>query len=100
MFEHVERSILHDLELHPHGLVALDVKKYAYQLFRALDYCHSHQIIHRDIKPENLLISRSGVVKLCDFGFARLMARPGSKYTVCLNEHSIDTPIRPFVCSS
>ena len=81
VFEHVERNILQDLESHPHGLDAQDVRKYTYQLFRALDYCHSHQIIHRDIKPENLLISRHGVVKLCDFGFARLMARPGSKYT-------------------
>lgn len=27
--------------------------------------------MHRDVKPENLLISNSGIVKLCDFGFAR-----------------------------
>ncbi|XP_056667110.1 cyclin-dependent kinase-like 3 isoform X11 [Monodelphis domestica] len=40
-----------------------------------------NQIIHRDIKPENILVSQSGITKLCDFGFARTLAAPGDIYT-------------------
>ncbi|XP_036080253.1 cyclin-dependent kinase-like 3 isoform X4 [Rousettus aegyptiacus] len=39
------------------------------------------KIIHRDIKPENILVSQSGITKLCDFGFARTLAAPGDIYT-------------------
>ncbi|CEO95834.1 hypothetical protein PBRA_004547, partial [Plasmodiophora brassicae] len=81
VFEHVERTILEDLDTHPNGLPPLEVKRCLYQLLKSLEFCHAHKIIHRDIKPENLLISRDGIVKLCDFGFARTTARPGAKYT-------------------
>jgi serine/threonine protein kinase len=47
----------------------------------AAQFCHSNNIIHRDIKPENLLMSKSGVLKLCDFGFARNLGGPGVRYT-------------------
>eukprot|EP01064_Diplonema_japonicum_P011738 TRINITY_DN19181_c0_g1_i1.p1 TRINITY_DN19181_c0_g1~~TRINITY_DN19181_c0_g1_i1.p1 ORF type:complete len:463 (+),score=63.47 TRINITY_DN19181_c0_g1_i1:412-1800(+) len=44
-------------------------------------YCHVNHVIHRDVKPENILISKNGILKLCDFGFARTMGGQGTKYT-------------------
>ncbi|XP_072302414.1 serine/threonine-protein kinase 36 [Eucyclogobius newberryi] len=50
------------------------VREIACQLVSALYYLHSHRILHRDMKPQNILLGKSGVVKLCDFGFAREMS--------------------------
>ena len=51
-----------------------------WQTLQAVNYCHLHNCIHRDVKPENILLTKDGVVKLCDFGFARVF----SKY--CINQ--------------
>ncbi len=42
------------------------------QIARALSHAHSKGIIHRDIKPHNIMLTRDGVIKVADFGIARL----------------------------
>ena len=46
------------------------------QLARALEVAHEQGIIHRDIKPQNLVVQPDGVLKVMDFGIARLTHRP------------------------
>ncbi|XP_035869908.1 cyclin-dependent kinase-like 3 isoform X2 [Phyllostomus discolor] len=81
VFEFIDHTILDELQHYCHGLENKRLKKYLFQIIRAIEYLHNNNIIHRDIKPENVLVSQSGITKLCDFGFARTLAAPGDIYT-------------------
>src|SRR5882757_1398697 len=71
VMEYVQGIDLYDL-LEKGGRLPYDVATIiAMQVARALDYVHYRGIVHRDIKPANVMISRSGGVKLMDFGIAR-----------------------------
>ncbi|HEY6644275.1 protein kinase domain-containing protein [Povalibacter sp.] len=46
-------------------------------LCSALAYAHEHQVVHSDFKPANAFITRTGAIKVFDFGIARAAKRPG-----------------------
>jgi len=80
VFEYVEKNLLEVLEEQPQGFDQDVVRLYILQLVQAIHWCHTNSVVHRDIKPENLLINaRTRQLKLCDFGFARILSPDAGK---------------------
>ncbi|MEJ2719578.1 MAG: protein kinase [bacterium] len=76
VMEHIEGESFRDIldkwkQLPPDAALAV-----AHQICQGLEHAHSKGIVHRDIKPGNIMLTRSGRVKITDFGLAKLTQAP------------------------
>ena len=71
VMEFVSGSTLHD-SIPAGGLPVPQVLQYGAQMADALATAHAAGIVHRDLKPSNVMITKSGLVKILDFGLAKL----------------------------
>jgi serine/threonine protein kinase len=65
---------------------------YLVQACRALDYAHRRGVIHRDVKPANIMVTSEGVVKVVDFGIARIVDTAKTQTGVLLGTLSYMSP--------
>ena len=76
VMEYLEGHSLREIQQMQGALPLKESMEIALQLCDALGYAHSRGVVHRDVKPDNVHILPGGIIKLTDFGIARITAEP------------------------
>ena len=87
VMEYVEGITLKNYMQHREVLNLREIISYTTQILRALDHAHKKGIVHRDIKPQNIMLLKNGVIKVMDFGIAKI---PNAE-TVTMTDKAIGT---------
>ncbi|KAH0288484.1 protein kinase, partial [Aureobasidium melanogenum] len=83
LFEYVNGGQMLDYIISHGRLKEKQARKFGRQIASALDYCHRNSIVHRDLKIENILISKTGDIKIIDFGLSNTFSPKGLLKTFC-----------------
>ncbi|MFD3562604.1 Stk1 family PASTA domain-containing Ser/Thr kinase [Streptomyces sp. NPDC058686] len=81
VMEYVDGSTLRELLHSGRKLLPERSMEMTIGILQALEYSHRAGIVHRDIKPANVMLTRTGQVKVMDFGIARAMGDSGMTMT-------------------
>ncbi|WP_031026954.1 Stk1 family PASTA domain-containing Ser/Thr kinase [Streptomyces albus] len=81
VMEYVDGSTLRELLHSGRKLLPERAMEMTTGILQALEYSHRNGIVHRDIKPANVMLTRTGQVKVMDFGIARAMGDSGMTMT-------------------
>ncbi|MBP9946268.1 MAG: serine/threonine protein kinase [Vicinamibacteria bacterium] len=80
-FRYITMELLEGIDLRDRmnaGLSKAKAIDYLIQICDGLGAAHEKGIVHRDIKPENCFITHTDIVKLLDFGIAKVVSAPGA----------------------
>jgi serine/threonine-protein kinase len=80
-FRYITMELLQGIDLRDKMIAGLTLAKgidYMIQICDGLGAAHEKGIVHRDIKPENCFITNTDIVKLLDFGIAKVVSAPGA----------------------
>lgn len=87
VMEYIEGITLRNYMSKRGQLTLREIISYTEQILLALAHAHSKGIVHRDIKPQNIMLLKSGIIKVTDFGIAKL----ANAETVTVTDKAIGT---------